>query len=206
MFMKRNNNFLTIFLNNSYNFFFKKFNNISIDKSEKKKLINKNIKSLNHSTDLHTVWLLNLKKIYNLIKINLDLKNYHFLDVGCGNGIPLIYAYKKFSFNTFSGFDIIPEYVKNSRKNIEDSLNNKNINVFQADASEILLDDKSYFIFMFNPFDEIIMEEFIKNNYKNLLKNKSVIAYSNYRQLEVIKKFSKNIITIKRFKLAACFF
>ena len=59
---------------------------------------------------------------------------------------------------------------------------------------------------MFNPFDGFIMKKFIKNNYKNLVKNKSVIAYSNYRQLNVIKNFTKNIQTMDKFKLAVCYF
>ena len=59
---------------------------------------------------------------------------------------------------------------------------------------------------MFNPFDEVIMEKFMINNYKHLIKNNSVIAYSNYNQLNIIKKFTNNIQEIKKFKLACCYF
>ena len=80
------------------------------------------------------------------------------------------------------------------------------INVIQADAANFVLEDKSYFVFMFNPFDEVIMEKFMINNYKNLVKNNSVIAYSNYNQLNTIKKFTNNIQEVKKFKLACCYF
>jgi len=156
------------------------------------------------------------KKLYDLTKKNLDTKDYHFLDVGCGNGIALIYAYKKLVFKTYSGFDFISNYVDFSKKNISNTIKksggggagagNNHITIFNANAQEYILQNKSYFIFMFNPFDGFIMKKFIKNNYKNLVKNKSVIAYSNYRQLNVIKNFTKNIQIMDKFKLAVCYF
>lgn len=204
---KKNNIFIRLY-NNSYNYFFKKINNIQIDKSENKDLVKEKIKFLDHSTALHTCWLLNLKRLHTLIKKELDLKNYHFLDVGCGNGIPLIYAYKKLQFKSYSGFDFVSNYIEISNKNISYSIGEeaRNIIIFNADASEYILDDKSYFLFMFNPFDGFIMKKFIENNYDNLIKNKSVIAYSNYNQLNIIENFTKNIKKIERYKLAICYF
>ena len=186
--IKKNNFFIRLY-NNSYNSFFKKINNIQIDKSENKNLVKENIKSLEHSTALHTAWLLNLKRLYGLTKKKLDIKNYHFLDVGCGNGIPLIYAYKKLPFKSYSGFDFVSNYVDISNKNISNSIGEGGIIILNADASKYILDDKSYFLFMFNPFDGLIMKKFIENNYNNLVKNKSVIAYSNYNQLDIIKSY-----------------
>jgi len=204
--IKKNNIFIRLY-NNSYNSFFKKTNNIQIDKIENKDLVKEKIKSLEHSTALNTAWLLNLKRLYDLIKKKLDIKNYHFLDVGCGNGIPLIYAYKKLPFKSYSGFDFVSNYVDISNKNISNSIGGGGgIIIFNADASEYILDDKSYFLFMFNPFDGFIMKKFIENNYNNLVKNKSVIAYSNYNQLDTIKNYTKNIQTIDQYKLAICYF
>ena len=204
--MFKKNNFLIRLYNNSYNFFFKKINNIQIDKSENKDLVKEKINSLEHSTALHTAWLLNLKRLYDLAKKKLVIKDYHFLDVGCGNGIPLIYASKKLPFKSYSGFDFVSNYVDISNKNISNSIGGGRILIFNADASEYILEDKSYFIFMFNPFDGFIMKKFIENNYNNLVKNKSVIAYSNYNQLEIIKNYTKDIQTIDQYKLANCYF
>ena len=204
--IKKNNIFIRLY-NNSYNSLFKKTNNIQIDKIENKDLVKEKIKNLEYSTVLNTVWLLNLKRLYDLIKKKLDIKNYHFLDVGCGNGIPLIYAYKKLLFKSYSGFDFVSNYVDISNKNISNSIaGGGGIIIFNADASEHILDDKSYFLFMFNPFDGFIMKKFIENNYNNLVKNKSVIAYSNYNQLDTIKNYTKNIQTIDQYKLAICYF
>ena len=204
--MIRKNNFFIRFYNDFYNYFFKKINNIQIDKSENKYLVKEKIKFLKHSTALTTAWLLNLKRLYNLAKPNLDIMNYHFLDVGCGNGIPLIYAYKKLPFKSYSGFDFVSDYIDISNKNISKTIGNDYITIFNADAAEYKLDQKSYFIFMFNPFDGFIMKKFIENNYNNLVKNKSVIAYSNYNQLDTIKNYTKNIQRIDQYKLAICYF
>ena len=93
------------------------------------------------------------------------------------------------------------------KKNISNSIRDaRDIIIFNADASEHILDDKSFFLFMFNPFDAFIMEKFILNNLNNLIKNKSVIAYSNYNQLDIIKNYTKNIKTIDQYKLAVCYF
>ena len=49
-----------------------------------------------NSKGLGTVWLLNLKRLYNIFKnYNAD---YHFIDIGCGNGISVIYSYKSLIF------------------------------------------------------------------------------------------------------------
>ena len=91
-------------------------------------------------------------------------------------------------------------------KNISNSIGGEGIIILNADASEYILDDKSYFLFMFNPFDGFIMKKFIENNYNNLVKNKSVIAYSNYNQLDIIKSYTKDIEIIDQYKLAICYF
>ena len=200
------NSFLVKFYNYTYNFIFKKINNIKIDKIEKEDLVVEKIENLKHSKGLHTVWLLNIKRLYYLTKKKLNISDYHFIDVGCGNGIPLIYAYKKLAFKSYSGFDLITKYVDITKKNILGSINNCEINVFSADASKFILEDKNYFIFMFNPFNKIIMEKFLENNFSNFVKNKSIIAYANCLELETIKKFTRNVQFIENYKQAICYF
>ena len=122
----------------------------------------------------------------------------------------MIYAYKKFNFITYEGFDLVPRYVRITKKNIKSSIKdikNKYVNAFVSDASKIILNkNKKFFIFMFNPFNGIIMEKFLKNNHVNLKKNKSIITYANCRELKIIKKYAYKIKLIKKYKLAACFF
>ncbi len=202
--MYHNNNLIRK-INFFYNSIFKFLNNIRIDlvdtgdRETLKKL------RLTNSKGIGTVWLLNLKRLYKLfIKKNYNEKNYHFLDIGCGNGIPLIYAYKKFNFSSYSGFDFKNEYVENSMKNIKSSLQKpEEIKIFFQNAENFFLDEKkSFFIFMFNPFNRIVMKKFLENNFKILKKNKSVIAYCNFIELDEIKNFSNDITLISKYKLA----
>jgi SAM-dependent methyltransferase len=208
--MAFNNSNLIRNINFLYNFFFKFMNNIKIDLLECDEKIMKKEKMF-HSRGLGTVWLLNLKRLYNIFSEIKKKKNYHFIDIGCGNGIPLIYAYRKFSFKSYSGIDFQKRYIKITKKNIESSLGkefiNKKIKLFFSNASNFILDkNKSYFIFMFNPFDGFIMKKFIKNNIKNLIKNNSVVAYCNYLELDQFKKYPCNFHIIKKYKLALIHF
>ena len=196
-----NNNFVR-YINFAYNFYFKFSNNIKIDLTEDDLTFLKN-KGYKNSKGLGTVWLLNLRRLYKIFKKDKKINKYHFIDVGCGNGIPLIYAYKKFDFQSYTGFDFVKRYVENSRKNFKNSIKNEKIRVFKKDAKKFILDGKkSYFIFMFNPFDDKVMRQFLKNNIKNLKKNKSVIAYVNYTHLREVLKFSRNVSEIKKYKSA----
>ena len=150
MIKKSKNSLFTKFYNGSYNFFFLIFNNIKINKTEDLKTINKKIDNIENLTSLQTAWLLNIKRLYNLTERYVDLKDYHFLDIGCGNGIPLIYAYKKLSFASYEGFDLLPQYVRITKENIK-SLNkgikNFYINSVVSDASKIILNKDSEKLF-----------------------------------------------------------
>lgn len=197
-----NNNFVRC-INFAYNFYFKFFNNIKIDLTEDDSTFLKN-KDFKNSKGLGTVWLLNLRRLYQIFKKDNKIHKYHFIDVGCGNGIPLIYAYKKFDFQSYTGFDFINRYVENSKKNVKKSVkNHSKIKIFRKDANSFLLDNKkSYFIFMFNPFDQKVMRTFLKNNIKNMKNNKSVVAYVNYIHLKEVLKFSKKMSKIEKYKSA----
>ena len=61
------------------------------------------------------------------------------------NGIPLIDAYKKLPFKSYSGIDLVSNYIDITNKNIFNSIGNNHIATFNADASEYILDDNSYF-------------------------------------------------------------
>ena len=51
-----------------------------------------------------------------------------------------------------------------------------------------------------------ILKKFIENNYGNLVKNKSILAYSNFNQLDYVKDYFKNIQINKQYEIAICYF
>ena len=115
----RSNSLFDVLSNNIYNYIFRIRNNIKVDLLEDKQCLEKSLKNIKHSTELRTVWLLNLKRLYYLFLKDTPPYNYHFLDVGCGNGIPIIYAHKKFEFKSFEGFDFVKKYVEISVLNVK---------------------------------------------------------------------------------------
>jgi SAM-dependent methyltransferase len=175
-----------------YNFYFIKKNNLNYYKPENSYEQNEKVYSKKFSRALHDVWIYMLKLLINMFLKEGRANNYNFIDIGCGNGLPLIYAYKYYNFNSYKGIDLFKKSIIRSRINIKKS-NCNNITITQEDASKYLLDDKRYFIFMFNPFAGEIMNKFLTNNIDIIRKNNSVIAYINQissNEVKIISKFS----------------
>ena len=57
----------------------------------------------------------------------------------------------------------------------------ENIAFLQADAMDFMLPQASNLVFMFNPFDEVVLDRFIENNLEHFKTHKSMIAYANDR-------------------------
>ncbi len=200
------NNFLIRTINNFYNFSFIKLNFLKDNPSQinlKKKIV----KNIYRSKGYETVWLLNLKRLYDIFIKYKNPHKYSFVDIGCGFGVALIFAYKKFDFSSYNGIDIIDEYLQKAKENIlQSGIDKKKIKLQLKDAENFKLSNKSYFLFFFNPFDKIVLNVFLKKNYLILKKTNSVIAYSNCKNLNLIKKYSKKIKYIKKYNLAIIFF
>ena len=139
-------------------------------------------------------------KLIQKFKQEHNLNEYNFLDIGSGNGLPLIFVKKKFNFNSVSGFDLFKEIVERSRDNIKRS-GEKDINVFVADANSFVIPNQKNLIYMFNPFSEKVLRSFMKNNIEILKKTNSVIAYYNQigGDLKVIRSFAHKSISTDRY-------
>lgn len=110
--------------------------------------------------------------------ISMEKKPKYFIDVGCGKGKQCIYAKKYFNFQTVIGIDFSKELIDIANKNLS-KLEYKNIDLFVADAFEWKLPDAYCFVFLYNPFNEIILEKFISNNIDNFKNFGSIVCYAN---------------------------
>ena len=110
--------------------------------------------------------------------ISMEKKPKYFIDVGCGKGQQCIYAKKYFNFQTVIGIDFSKELIDVANKNLS-KLNYRDINFFVADAFEWKLPDEYCFVFLYNPFNEVILEKFISNNIDNFKKFGSIVCYAN---------------------------
>lgn len=155
-----------------------KKNNLLFDESIGiDKFKNKSISKID-SNPMCVVWLKNIDRLLNLIPKSYDLKNYHFIDIGCGSGISTIYFRKNYDFKTYSGVDFEKKFIEYSEINKKNS-STDNIQFSIEDVTYLKLQDKPYFLFLFNPFGLKTIKFLIKNNLQNLKKNSSIIGYVN---------------------------
>lgn len=147
-----------------------------------KEFINKdlNVNTLEDANPFQTVWLKNIDRLINLIPKNIELSQYHLIDVGCGIGFSTFYFKENFDLSSYSGFDYVSEYIQFSKKLMKLYYDESPIEFFKADASKYKLElNKSYILFIFNSFGEKTLLKFISNNILSLKKNKSIILYCN---------------------------
>lgn len=147
----------------------------------------------NDSTPYMTVWLQNIDRLIDLLPSNIDLNQYHLCDVGCGLGISTIYFATKYNLKSYNGFDFSKKLIKEANQ-IKTKVN-IDVNFEVANANEKILDEKSYLLFMFNPFGTRTLNKFIANNEHNLKKNKSIILYANdlwINEIKINERISRN--------------
>ena len=191
-----------------YNLYFIKKNNLIKYELEDSHNQNEKVNSKNFSRALSDCWIYMLKLSIKMFEKENNTNNYNFIDIGSGNGLQLIYAYKHHHFKTYKGIDLFKKSIIRSRESIEKS-NCHDVSVTQNDASKYLLDDKRYFIFMFNPFAGEIMNKFLTNNIDIIRKNNSVIAYVNQissSELRIISQFSYKKLIENKFLGISLFF
>lgn len=92
------------------------------------------------------------------------------IDIGCGLGEVLKVGIEA-GYKTVMGVEIQKELVDLARKD-------KRLEIIQASGSDYILPDKQLHIFMFNPFSNKIMIEFLDNNIEQIKKNKSLVIYN----------------------------
>lgn len=107
----------------------------------------------------------------------------HFLDLGCGKGRALCVA-AHHGFNRVTGVDFSKEFCEIAVRNlnaIKKSLPQICFTVFNNDAFYFDIPDDVDCIFLFNPFDEVIMSGVVENIQISLQKNprKVAIVYAN---------------------------
>ena len=128
-----------------------------------------------------------LDQFFNEIK----LENFnHFLDIGCGKGRAMCVA-AHFCVEKISGVELSKELSKTAKENIASTkllFPKTEIKIYNNDAFYFEIENTVDCIFMFNPFDEIVMSA-VMENIENSLENnprKMTIIYINPLQKHVL--------------------
>ncbi len=106
-----------------------------------------------------------------------------FLDSGCGRGRVLAMA-AYHGFKKITGFDISPKLCHEAIMmvdGIQADYPDTQFNILQEDARYFDIPDDTGYIFLFNPFDKVVMVEFVQNVLKSVSRNprKITILYAN---------------------------
>ena len=139
-----------------------------------------------HSTRYQATSIKHLKISLDLLIKNNNNSYDFFLDIGCGMGRPSFFATRYHpKISNFIGIDISDKMIYLANKNLEsfknrNKISKKNINFIKIDALDFKFEEnKSYIIFLFNPFSDIYVKKFFTKNIDYIKKNKSKIIYVN---------------------------
>ena len=146
---------------------------------------------------------------YDLLEaVFTEIKQYrpqHFLDIGCGKGRAMCVA-AHHGFKQVTGIDFSKELCNNAKENLE--ITKKK---FPSLSYRVINNDAFYYeipadidcIFLFNPFDEIIMHGVIENidaSLEEFPRDLYIIYLNPLHKKQFIKNGYKEIFYTKRLK------
>jgi SAM-dependent methyltransferase len=145
-----------------------------------------------HATAYHGVWCRNLRELFNkACKLRIPFEN--FVDIGSGKGKACFYASMKMDFKCVIGVEFSRPLVEISLENSR-QFGRSNINFYHADARSYSLPAGDSLIFLFNPFDDLILQSFIRNNLDHFKSHRSVVAYANDIHRQTLASFGFEMI------------
>ena len=144
--------------------------------------------------------------ILEMLFTEINLSAYkHFVDIGCGKARAMCVA-AAFGINKISGIELSKQLYNDAKENIsvtKQKYTSTNIKIYNNDAFYFDIDDDIDCIFMFNPFDEIIMSGVMENLEVSLEKNprKITIIYVNPLQKHLLLEYDyKEIFHTQKLK------
>jgi SAM-dependent methyltransferase len=142
----------------------------------REKLVADSAESLANSNNYRAYSNFHLKLLLReALKCGIEFQN--FVDVGCGKGQPCIFAKKYFGFPNVYGVDFSAPLIEVANRNLANT-SYQNVHFLVADATSWKLPNGNTLVFLFNPFNEIILEKFLTLNLDHFARYRSLIAYA----------------------------
>ena len=135
-----------------------------------------------HATAFQSVWCRNLRVLIRAARQASPLTT--FIDVGAGKGKACFYASGHFA--QVIGIEFSRELVDAAQENLRRS-GKRNIQFICADAAQYDLPEGPSLVFLFNPFDSALLEQFVLRNRARIKSDGSLIAYANDTQRAVLE-------------------
>jgi SAM-dependent methyltransferase len=140
-------------------------------------LVAGNALSLAHATSYQGVWCRNVRALWRearRCRPGLD----SFVDIGSGKGKACFYAAMQPGPRHVVGLEFSAPLVAAARRN-QQRLASLPIEFIHADATEWLLPERTQLVFLFNPFDALILDRFLTNNRSHFQGRGSLLGYAN---------------------------
>ncbi len=102
----------------------------------------------------------------------------HFVDVGCGKGRACFFAARYFP--KITGIDFSPTLIETAKTNLRNFTGDRQkIEFLVRNAASFHLPDERCVLFLYNPFDEVVLGKFLRLNYRHFSRYHSIIIYVN---------------------------
>lgn len=125
--------------------------------------------------------------------LDINYSQYNFIDIGSGKGKALIMA-NQYSFKHIIGIELSKKLIKISRDNLAKLDLGDSISLIQEDASKYILPKGLNIIYLYNPFDEHLLHQFLRNNHFN---PGDIIIYLNPRYHTVFNQYNFKRVVLR---------
>ncbi len=133
--------------------------------------------SLAHATSYQGVWCRNVRHLVQQAR-RCNGRLQRFVDIGSGKGKACFFAAGQAPFEQIIGLEFSPVLDAVARSN-QQRFGDPRVAFVCGDAADYRLPDGPNLVFMFNPFDGVILERFLLNNLAHFRQHGSVLAYAN---------------------------
>jgi len=139
-----------------------------------------------HATAFQSVRIIYLREILkHSFKLNPNLRS--FLDLGSGKGKACIFAHQSELFRSIIGIEISESLLQISINNAK-FMHVDQIRFLHRSANTYRIAKSSTLIFLYNPFDEVVLDSFLKTNLISIRETGSLVGYVNHVYADVLEK------------------
>ena len=165
------------FLNETADWAFDHFHNVDTGKRVKHSDLDAvDTDSLKHATAYQAMQVRYLDFIFR--KLGKRSTEEYFIDIGCGKGRACFYASRKYP--RVIGIDFSPSLIREAEENLKSFRGGRgNISFMVRDARIFDLPESESIVYLFNPFDEVILGAFLDRNREHFSRYRSRIVYVN---------------------------
>ena len=147
------------------------------------------------------VWVRNLDRLIKVLPE--DTSDFHWIDVGCGSGIALIYIAKKWPFASISGIEHDPRIATVAVENVRRAgLDREGVSIKLGDAAVAKIRRQKNLLFLFNPFGADTFRKMMASNHQTIPGTGSYLLLANDHLLEPALEYGLLVKRIARYNLS----